>query len=403
MRVLLIAHNAYVEPVSGAALSVRAIMEWLHDGGHTCHAVASGRFDQSPGLTAAAVHDTLGVPVERTGGPRPVARFMLNGVSVAAVETDHALGNLFDRDGDAVFAAEIAAALRSRPDVVLAYGFHPAVHDGLATARRGGARTIYTVRGVGYDDPRWYQHADRVLMNTGFAARHFARTAGVFSATLPSPLVWREIEAPVETRGFVTFVNPSLRKGLALFARLADMLARRRPDIPMLIVGSGSDPAVLAAIPELNLASYPQILVSPPLPHPRDIWGLTRILVAPSVFDEPFGRVAAEAMINGIPVLVSDRGGLAETVAEGGIVLPLPTWMRPETRIVPSEAEVEPWFGAVVRLWDDSFAYDQAARTARAAAVRLYDEASLRRRYLAYFEDPGPFPLPLAGGVAVSG
>ncbi len=124
--------------------------------------------------------------------------------------------------------------------------------------------------------------------------------------------------------------------------------------------------------------------------------GLTRLLVVPSVFPEPFGRVAAEAMINGIPALVSDRGALPETVGDGGIVLPLPAWMQPGDRRIPAAEEVRPWFDAVVRLWDDRAAYNRVAAKARTAAHRLYDETSLRRRYEAFFAAPGPYP-PLFG------
>ena len=114
------------------------------------------------------------------------------------------------------------------------------------------------------------------------------------------------------------------------------------------------------------------------------------------MFHEPFGRVAAEAMINGIPALVSDRGALPETVGDGGIVLPLPTWMQQDGRRVPEADEVAPWFEAVTRLWDDAAEYQRVATAARTRAHRMYGEASLRRRHAAFFTAPGPFP-PLFG------
>lgn len=44
------------------------------------------------------------------------------------------------------------------------------------------------------------------------------------------------------------------------------------------------------------------------------VWAASDIAVAPSVWPEPFGRVAIEAMAHGLPVLASDHGGLAEIV-----------------------------------------------------------------------------------------
>ena len=85
-------------------------------------------------------------------------------------------------------------------------------------------------------------------------------------------------------------------------------------------------------------------MAAPPVPTPADYFALTRVLVAPSVWDEPFGRVAAEAMINGIPPLVSDRGSLPHVVGGdfneggGGRVLPIPQWMTPHDDDAPERA-----------------------------------------------------------------
>src|SRR6185312_6460464 len=115
----------------------------------------------------------------------------------------------------------------------------------------------------------------------------------------------------------------------------------------------------------------PQIMAAPPVPTPADYFALTRILVVPSVWDEPFGRVAAEAMINAIPAIVSDRGSLPQVVGGdiseggGGRVLAIPAWMTAATKQVPSESEVEPWYDAVCALWDTPALYDAVAARAR--------------------------------------
>ena len=63
--------------------------------------------------------------------------------------------------------------------------------------------------------------------------------------------------------------------------------------------------------------------------------------------------MAIEAMINGIPVIGSDRGGIPETLGAAGICLSLPDRLTPASRIVPTAEELEPWVQTVVRLWDD--------------------------------------------------
>lgn len=363
------------------------LMEWLADAGHSCHAVTTGRFEL-PNQSIRAQHDQLGATYAT--GSRPAATYCRGGVEVVAVETLHPNAATPDPAGAAPFRAALARALALRPDLVLAYGGEPMVHGALRQARQDGARTVFMLHAWGYENRRWFAHADRVLAASAFLAGGYQARIGLQAMGIPPPLDWSDIEAPAEARGFVTFVNPSLHKGAALFARLADMLGRRRPDIPMLIVQSGQDAAALAAITGLDLARHRQILICPSLSQPSDIFALTRILLVPSLFGEPFGRIAAEAMINGVPPLVSNRGALPDTVGDGGLVLPIPAWMQPGTRRIPEEAEIEPWFDAVAELWDDQAHYAAAAARAVDAARRLYAKPTIYARYLEAFTGPCP-------------
>jgi glycosyltransferase involved in cell wall biosynthesis len=155
-------------------------------------------------------------------------------------------------------------------------------------------------------------------------------------------------------------------------------------------VQSAATAGALNAIPGLDFGKYPQIVAAPPTPRPADFFALTRILLVPSTFAEPFGRIAAEALINGVPPLVSDRGALPQTVGAGGLVLPLPAWLTPETQELPSKEEAQPWFDAACHLWDDAACYQTASEAARAAAEELYHERVTRKRYRDYFESLGP-------------
>jgi glycosyltransferase involved in cell wall biosynthesis len=247
-----------------------------------------------------------------------------------------------------------------------------------------GVVCVFSLRNRGYEDVNLYRYVDHVFTTSPYLSEIYRQKIGLKSTGIESPIEWAEVEAPDDMRRFVTFVNPSLHKGAMMFARLADMLGQSRPDIPLLIVQSATGAGRLNAIAGLDFKKYPQIMVAPATTQPSTYFALTKILLVPSAFNEPFGRVAAEALINGIPPLVSDRGALPETIRSAGRVLPLPAWLDETSEALPSIAEAQPWFDAVCELWDDRDAYDRESQRARQAA-RWYSEDVMRHRYLTYF------------------
>jgi glycosyltransferase involved in cell wall biosynthesis len=288
------------------------------------------------------------------------------------------------------------------PDQVIACNGHPMIQVAMAEARRRGVTTAFAVRGFGYYEPRYFAHVDHAFTCSQFLTDVYRDRVGLISTPIEPPIEWSAVVAPTESRAFVTFVHPAPHKGLLLFARLADMLGSRRPDIPILVVQSGQSGGSLNAIPGVDFAKYPQIMAAPPVPAPKDYFALTRLLLVPSIWEEPFGRVAAEAMINAIPPLVGNRGSLPHVVGGdfseggGGRVLPIPDGMTPKTQRLPSTQEVEPWYDAVCALWDDSALYDTVATRARQIAEARYSEDVSRQQHLDYFTSlrPGGHPIP---------
>jgi hypothetical protein len=406
MRLLLAIHNAYTDQTSGAAHSMRTIVEWLAQAGHECRVLATARFDAAAPNLLAHLEEQGIAPVKsppakaflrsvrraaNLGPGRPTFGFTLNDVPVTTLATSARPQTPAERFEAQQFMFLLDQQLEEfAPTHLLTYGGHPVVHESMRRAREREAITIFSLRNYGYEDRRHYQHADHVLTASSYLTRYYRDRIGLRSVGIAAPIAWAAAEAPEDLRRFVTFVNPTLPKGAMLFARLADMLGSRRPDIPVLVVQSAQSAGQLNAIPGLDFKKYPHIMAAPATPRPADFFALTRLLLVPSVFDEPFGRVAVEAMINGIPPIVSNRGALPETVGEAGIVLSLPATLTPQSRELPSLAEVEPWFDAVCALWDDPERYRGAAAKARAFAEEHYSEALMRKRYAEYFESLTP-------------
>lgn len=416
MRFLLVNNHCISDPIAGVTHSLRTIMEWLADAGHACHILTTARFESPVTFTieehlaaqGAAVPRPVAIERSRRAkkarvADRPVVDYMVRGVPVTLLLTRHNDEARPDRAEAAQFLSIFERLLDDfAPDQVIAANGHPMIREALSYARRRGMTTAFAVRGFGYYEPEYFADVDHVFTCSRFLSGVYRDKIGLISTPIEPPIDWSTVVAPADSRTFVTFVNPSPHKGLFLFARLADMLGSRRPDIPLLVVQSGQSGGSLNTIPGIDFSKYPQIMAAPPVATPSEYFALTRILLVPSVWEEPFGRVAAEAMINGIPALVSDRGALPDVVGGdadmggAGRVLPIPEWMTASTKDVPSGSDVQPWYDAVCALWDDAALYESLGARGRQIADARYSERVSRAQHVDYFTSlkPGGCPLP---------
>lgn len=365
-RVMFASYHCFDDPASGAALCTRDLFDRLAARGWACGVFTgpnldtrdrplgqrwAGRPDAAAHrgfhgrLTFTLHHSTAdGYPVSVFAPDPPAAHRPPAPVEVRA------FARLLDE-----------AVRRFRPDVVLTYGGDPASAVVPAVARAGGAKVAFWLHNFAYSDRVWFDRCDAVVVPSEFSRDHFRERLGIKAVALPPVLGLGRVLTPRDADArCVTFVNPEPVKGLYPFARLADVLARTRPDIPLLVVeGRGRFERVFAAGVDLSHAR--SLTHMPNTPDPRAFYRRSRVVVMPSVWRESFGRVAAEAMLNGIPVVASDRGALPEVVGEGGVCLPLPDWLTPDTTHPPSEAEMARWVAAVTRAWDDPAAGSAAA------------------------------------------
>jgi glycosyltransferase involved in cell wall biosynthesis len=155
------------------------------------------------------------------------------------------------------------------------------------------------------------------------------------------------------TRQVVTFVNPIPRKGV----EIAFALAARRPDIPFEFVESWQLRTRVAKMMQSRVAHHGNVRLVRRSDDMRSIYGRSRIVLAPSLYHEAWGRIVSEAQVSGIPAIASNSGGLPEAVGPGGLIL-------------DRDAPLSAWLEALGRLWDDPVEYERYARQAAAYATR---------------------------------
>ena len=153
-------------------------------------------------------------------------------------------------------------------------------------------------------------------------------------------------------------------------------------------------------LPELgiDLSRVSNLTIMPNTPDARRFYDVTKVLLMPSLEMEDVGLVAAEAMLNGIPVVASTRGALPETIGDAGFLLDIPAHYATESGVLPTAEEVEPWVQTIVRLWDDAAYYGEWSQRARSRAEQWRPE-HVAPLYSEFFgsicHQPGPPLVPM--------
>jgi glycosyltransferase involved in cell wall biosynthesis len=109
-------------------------------------------------------------------------------------------------------------------------------------------------------------------------------------------------------------------------------LAAHMPAVNFL--GVCADPALLQAA---AAAGLPNLRLVPPVADVGQLLRHMMIVLAPSVWQEAFGMVVVEAMLRGVPVIVSDQGGLSEAAVPAGMAAA--NVVRVQPMVLPQEQQ----------------------------------------------------------------
>ena len=379
-RILWANVHCLLDLSSGASMAVNEILVQLHRRGYEIMVLGATIFDSEKGMTrireqwdqiqssnSYVVKVETGDLVHRLVKTKSIARQDMT------AEEEGIWHNLYQ-----------VTLNEFKPDLVYYYGGGTLE---LLIPDEAHARGIPSVAHLGngtYQGQRWCRDVDLILTASYATSKMYQEKYGFIPQPIGTFIDADKVVASEHSRQHVLLVNPSLEKGAAVVIAMASILEKKRPHITFEVVESRGDWETLVwqvteqlGEPRMTLDN---VIITPNTADMRPIYGRARILLALSLCWESFGRVAAEAMMNGIPAIVTNRGGLPEVTGEGGIKVGFPEacYEAPYTKI-PNLNTLEKITHFVEHLFDDQEAYDQMVQKAFAQGQQHRMETSMDR------------------------
>jgi glycosyltransferase involved in cell wall biosynthesis len=385
-RILWANFYCLLDSSSGASLSVREMLRQLARNGYDVAVIGATVFDSPRAASVLpdnwrqrfAVTDILDLD-----DPPLRHRLLMTGSPVRDLMTSIEESRWYE------FYIHMLDSFR--PDLVWFYGGRPIDYLIADEARHRGISVAAWLVNENYTKRRWCRDVDLILTDTEATADFYLDKLGLILKPVGKFIDAKAVLAGEHNRKHVLFVNPSLQKGAGIVIQLALYLEKRRPDIRFEVVESRGDWYPLLRYFSEKLGErrdrLENVTVSANTPDMRPLYSRARVVLAPSLWRESGSRVLAEAMINAIPAIVTDRGGNAELIAQGGVLVPLAERYheKPYTALLDPD-DLERFVEVLLRMFDDEVEYDRYVEYARQAGEVFRDISASTRKLIDAFE-----------------
>jgi glycosyltransferase involved in cell wall biosynthesis len=278
------------------------------------------------------------------------------------------------------YSAYVGLLDKFKPDIVMYYGGRTLdLLIGDEAHSRGISVAAFLYNG-NFSGTRWCRNVDTIITDSQATAQHYKEKDGITVTAVGQFVDTNAVVASKRTRENVLFINPSLAKGAAIVASLASRMATERPEIRFEIVESrGSWQQVLSAVVG-EKKSLQNVTVTKNTTDMRPIYARAKLILVPSLWWESFPRVAIEAMMNGIPAIATDRGGLPEIIGNAGKIYNLPeTYYKAPYNKVPDSNIISKISRDIQKIVDDDNLRIDLEQKARGRAPTLNKQSSVDR------------------------
>ena len=350
MKSLWVSPFALQDKSNGAAIRCKLTLEMLAERGHDVKAMTMDLEDAPKGLANTEVekHEQDRFQFFEENG---VQYFVLNVRNTHQGWLPIGRVNLDKFSEFMVLHGEMLQ--KFDPDVVIGFGADVVSCALRHEAKVRGYPTVYMLRN-GLHEEFAFSDCDAVLTNSQATAERTLKMNGVKAQAIGNVFDPKACIAKTHHRRYVVMGSAYQHKGVALYIKLARMC----PELQFCLVQSRDSEPELWKLKENGekVKQLPANLrIIPFQPDVRALFAQASVLVVPSVWFESWGGIASEAIMNGIPVLASDSGGLPEVVGQAGVTLSLPQSMIEHPDTVPEEKDVQPWVDALHQILEQDW------------------------------------------------
>ncbi len=374
IRLLWASFNSLLDTSSGASIAVREILHQLTKQGFEISILTASIFDNPRG--SVGFRGSWGDVSTKKGKIVSIKDDTLKHHLLVTESTVKA--NLQSSEESLWFAAYQRVLASFKPDIVFYYGGQAIDFLISDEAKHYGAAVAFLLVNGNYRGHRWYRDVDLVLTDSQATADLYQQRLGIKvlpTGTFinPSKVVAKKLE-----RKHVLFINPSLQKGVSVVTLMALVLEKSRPDIIFEVVDSrgGWSDFLIKFTKALGQPreSLSNVLVTPHTHDMREVYQRAKVVLVPSLWWESGARVVGESLLNGIPLIITDNGGMPEMMGDAGVKIKVSERITERSNYnIPTGEDITPFIQAVKRFYDDENYYAEMVQKAKAFALQHHD------------------------------
>lgn len=375
-RILWANPYCMLDTSSGASMGIREMLRELKERGHDVRILGATIFDSPQGITRLRNHWK-----KIQASKQAVVTINDGQLQHRLIKTRSTTRAEMRADEEARWYSTYVGLLdKFKPDIVMYYGGRTLdLLIGDEAHSRGIPVAAFLYNG-NFSGTRWCRNVDTIITDSQATAQHYKEKDGITVTAVGQFVDPDAVVASERTRENVLFINPSLAKGAAIVASLASSMATERPDIRFEIVESrGSWQQVLRAATGEN-QSLQNVVVTKNTTDMRPVYARAKLILVPSLWWESFPRVAIEAMMNGIPAMATNRGGLPEIIGNAGNIYNLPdAYYKTPYNKVPESNLIKKLSNDIQMIFDKNEIRIDLEKKARQRAPALAKKSSVDR------------------------